>query len=172
MTRIVENIQYNEVVASPSKAINVASATVNNQTNEKQEMSITFSKSVGSSYTWGVDTGLSLTVGASVTLKGGVPLMVEGETTASASTTASIVVTMGVEHNTSETFSYTAIVSVPAKSMITANAVASSKTISGKYIGAKYTECWAHAGLFSRSISGTIDGLTAHDVIVSYSTLP
>jgi hypothetical protein len=170
MTRIIEDMEYSNLTTSPSTPINVASATVHNQTDQTQEMSVSFEKSVSSSYTRGVEAGGSVTLGVSATFKVKIPIFAEADTTASASATVSFSASFGVEHTTSEAFSYTAMVSVPSNSKVTAKATAASYSINGRYT-AKFIECWAHAGLVTKVINGTIDGLAAYSVTVDYSSI-
>lgn len=165
ISRSVDRFTYTDLAQAVATPINVATATVHNGTSEEQDMSISFEKSVSSSYTWGVDEGLKL--GASATFKTGVPYVAKEELTVSAE--LSFNTSFGATHTVDDTFSYTATVNVPANSSIIVNAVASSYTIAGTY-SAVYVEQWAHAGLSTKNISGTIQGLTAYNVVVDYET--
>ena len=162
-SRSMDDFNYSNLSQTASQPINVATATVHNQTDEEQEMSLSFERSVSSSYTWTVATGV--TVGASAKFKTGVPFIAKGEVTVSAE--VSFTATLGETHTTSDAFSYAAVVKVPGNSGVVANAVASSSNISGSYT-ARYLENWSHAGLVTDSISGNISGLTAYNVTVDY----
>jgi hypothetical protein len=163
VSRVVDNFDYSNLASTDPTPINVASATVHNQTSENQQMSVTFEKSVTSSYTWGVEAGISIGVEAS--FKTGIPFVAEGQVTVS--TELSFSASFGEEHTTSETFSYTAEVSVPSNTAIKAKASATTSIVSGKYT-ANFIKNWAHAGAIIQPISGTINGLTAYDVEVDY----
>lgn len=161
--RVVDTFNYSGLTSTPSTPINVSSATLANQTTTTQQMSITFEKSVSSSYTWSIGTGV--TIGTSAAFKTGVPFVAKGEVTVSAE--ISFNASFGETHTTSESFAYSANVSVPAGGQVTANAVASSYSLSGSY-SANYHENWAHAGVVTNQITGSIKGLSAYDVTVSY----
>lgn len=163
MTRVTSDFAYQNWVTTPDTPINVASAIVDNQTEQMQQMSIAFQTTVSSSYTWNVSAGIK--IGVSTTFETGIPYVAKGEV--SVSTEISFNASYGQTHSVSEAFSYSAAVSVPAGATIQANATASSYQISGSYT-ANYTENWAHAGAVSRQISGTIEGLSAYNVVVDY----
>ena len=109
-----------------------------------------------------------MTVGVSASFETGIPFVAKGEV--QVSTAVSFTASFGGAHTVSETFSYSAIVSVPPNITIQANATAASYYISGSYT-ATYAENWAHAGAITRQISGTIQGLSAYNVVVNYATV-
>jgi len=164
MTRVVENFVYSNWNVSDETPINVASAIVSNQTPETQKMAVRFEKSVSSSYSWSVSAGVM--IGVSASFNTGIPFVAEAEVTTTVE--VSFTATFGQNHSVSEAFSYDAAVSVPSNTTIQANATASSYTINGAYT-ATYAENWAHAGAVTQTITGTIQGLCAYNVVVNYT---
>ncbi len=166
LNQAITDVSYNESawqVSSPS-TLNVATATVSNQTGQTQQMSISFQESVASSYTFSATAGI--TVGASADIQCGFPFIVGGKVTVS--TEISFSVTLGYAKTVSEAFSYTANVDVAPGTSVKASAQASSYTISGSF-SAKLSQLWAHAGAVTKSINGSISGISAYDVTVSYA---
>jgi hypothetical protein len=157
------NIHYDSIKKSEPKAMNVASATVENRTAEVQQMSISFSKSVASSYTFSTTTGV--TAGFSTTIEAGIPFVVGGQVEISASITFEV--TMGVAVEITEGFSYEAAVSVNPGETVQANAKASNSSIEADYT-AFFSEVWAHAGAVTRQVDGKLRGISAYDVVVDY----
>ena len=166
LNQAITNVAYNDgawTISSPSM-LNVATATVSNQTGQAQQMSITFQESVASSYTFSATAGI--TVGASADFQCGFPFVAEGRVTVS--TEVSFSATIGYAKTVSEAFSYTATVAVAPGTSVKATAQATSHSISGSF-SAKLSELWAHAGAVTSSINGTISGISAYDVTVSYA---
>lgn len=159
-------VDYSGLAATPATPLNVANATVSNQTDTTQQMSVSFSESVTSTYTFSTTAGVS--AGLKTTVNAGIPFVANGEVEVSA--TVSLDVTMGVSKAVSKSFAYTAELMVPAGATLQASAMASTYSISGSY-SATFAEVWVHAGAVTRQVSGEIDGLSAYDVAVTYTTV-
>ncbi|WP_257445837.1 ETX/MTX2 family pore-forming toxin [Archangium lipolyticum] len=164
VSRTVEEFDYSGLTPSTPTPINVASATATNGTGEAQEMSINFSESVTSTYSWTATAGIR--IGAELTIKSGIPFIAEGE--AKISTELSFDYTWGEDLEVSRSFGYEAAVTVPPSSAVQALATASSYTLSGSYTANLY-ENWAHAGSVKIPVQGTIQGVSAYDVDVAYN---
>ena len=161
----VPSYTYSPATPGAATPLNVATATVSNQTNTQQQMSINFSESVASSFTFSVAEGL--TIGTTVEVQAGVPLVADAKFTESAQ--VSFTATLGVSKTFTNTFSYTANVMVGENQTIQAKAVASSYAVSATFTGT-YAELWAHAGAVTKTVSGTLEGVTAYDVNVNYTS--
>lgn len=167
MAHGMTGVNYSNLASSPKTPMNVATATLDNRTAEEQTMSVSFSRSVASTYTFSTTAGVS--AGVSTTVEAGVPFVAGGSVEVSA--TMTFEATMGVAKTLTDTFQYNASISVPTNTTIIANALATTYSISGGY-SAQFSEVWVHAGAVTKSVSGTISGLTAYDVNVSYTTVP
>lgn len=159
------DVVYNSWQMNPAAPMNVASATVSNQTPTTQTMSISFSESVASTYTFSTTAGV--TAGVKTTIEAGIPFVAKGEVEVSA--TVSLNITLGVATTINDTFNYSANLTVPASGSVTATATADSYALTGGY-SATFAEVWAHAGPVTRQVTGTISGVTAYNVTVTYAT--
>jgi len=166
MSHGMTNLVYGTFDTSPSTPMNVATATLSNQTGQTQQMSISFSESVASSYTFSTTAGA--TAGLSTTVEAGLPFVAKGQVEVSA--TFSFSATMGVAKTVTKTFTYNANVNVGPGETIQASAIASTYTLSGSYT-AFFSEVWVHAGAVTKSVTGTINGVSAYDVSVSYQNV-
>jgi Clostridium epsilon toxin ETX/Bacillus mosquitocidal toxin MTX2 len=163
MSHGVTHVVYGEFIVGLPTPLNVAGAMVSNQTDQAQQMSISFSDSVSSSYTF--STTVTETAGLETTVEAGIPFVANGEVTVSAS--VSLSVTLGVSKSITDTFTYLANVNVGAGESLKANAIATTYTIEAPYT-AKFSEVWVHAGAVTKDIEGRIRGVSAYEVDVSY----
>jgi hypothetical protein len=159
------DVVYGSFSLSDTQEISVATASVSNQTTQTQQMSISFSEAIGSTYTFSTTAGVS--AGVKTTVNAGIPFVVNGQVEVSA--TVSLNITVGVSVTVTDTFSYQAVLAVAGGQTVQASATASSSSLSASYT-AKFSQVWMHAGAVTKEVTGSLRGIPVYDVVVSYSS--
>ena len=165
LTTGMTEVEFSELATDVATPLNISTATVTNRTDEEQVMSVSFAETVSNTLSFSTTAGIE--VGLSTKVRTGIPYIVDGEVEVSAS--VSLDITIGVETTVEKSFSYDASLTVPPGETISATATAQSYPITGHY-SAVFSEVWARAGAVSRPIAGEINGVSAYDVMVTYTS--
>jgi len=137
----------------------------NNSSSETQNASITRSYSTTNTSSWSITGGLK--IGIKTTISTGIPWVVEGKVEVSGE--ISFAYTYGRAHASTQTFQYTAQVSVPKNTQVTAQVTATQGSLTVKYTAVM--DIWYADGVSATvDLDGTYSGITSYNIVVSYSS--
>lgn len=163
----LSDVQYDLTPTTRSnlKVEALDSVTLISDSDIAQNSSITRSRSVTASNSWSHNVGAK--IGLTTAISTGIPFIADGKVEVSVE--ASYGFTWGEGLETSDTFEYTATATVPPHAAVEAEVLVTQTQFDLTYTAtakATYASGYSQTG----SVSGTYEGIHAHDVQIKYTT--
>lgn len=161
----ISNIEYSrDASVTPKGVIGLDHATLSNNSEIGQKVSITHAIQISNASTWTIAAGLKIATKTTVTA--GIPFVVNGNVEVSAE--LSFTYTYGQTYTSTKTFQYTAEANVPPQKQLYAVVTATQCNVTVGY-QATLTVLYADGTTQFTKFAGSYAGVTSYDVAVDYT---